>query len=121
MISIIDATKLGVPASLISAILNAGEQQVQGVDSNRSALVFVKKIGDIYMAGIRYEERVGNYDFFTVRHDDLFYEDIEVAKFFADYNLGDITWIKDYPPTEEELQRKIEDLEELVQLINDRE
>lgn len=78
--------------SLEHVIINAGEKMVQGVDSNRLALVSVRKKENFYLLGVQFEHRVGT-EIFTERHDTIFDSKEDAIQFFSKFGLGEISWL----------------------------
>jgi hypothetical protein len=78
--------------SLEHVLARAGDKMVQGIDSNRLALVSIRKKENFYLLGIQYERRVGT-EIFTERHDSAFESKEDAIKFFSKFGLGEISWL----------------------------
>lgn len=82
-----------IPKSLEHVLNSAGERTIQGVDSERIALISVRCKDNFYMVGIQFEKEVGS-EIFTERHDIVVDSVEEAARFFDDFKLGEIFWLK---------------------------
>lgn len=85
-----------IPRSLEHVLNSVGERTVQGVDSEKIALISVRRKDNSYMVGIQFEKKVGS-EIFTERHDTVVDSVEEAARFFSDFKLGKIFWLKASP------------------------
>lgn len=65
---------------------------IQGIESHRLALVTIRKKGPLFLLGVQYERDAGG-EIFTERHDSMVETEEEARKFFANFGLGEISWI----------------------------
>ena len=86
--------EFNIPKNLEYAIVNAKvRERIQGIDSNRLALISVeKKNEDIFEVGIEFERELDG-ETIIDKHNTLTESSEKARAFFSDYGLGEISWL----------------------------